>query len=241
MSLKALLWAWNQKGISASEKLVLLGLAQYAGIDNESCFPSQSRLAEECGMTRRAVINSLAALRARNLVDIRHRVREDGSYTSNLYTLMIDANNALPSEPRSQGVVNQLQGGSEPRSHHESVNGTSKDLTELLIPERFQEFHSELLGATGYEPTPSLWKWLEENVPADFDILGEAIAIREWCNKNNKPASFGRIRNWLKRPKENYERSSQNQRGNAFERRDAGTYLKGLTQDDLRKRGILIE
>jgi DNA-binding transcriptional MocR family regulator len=49
------------------------------------CFPSYARIARMTGINRSTVIDYVKRLRARNLVDPRHRFKEDGSHTSNQY------------------------------------------------------------------------------------------------------------------------------------------------------------
>lgn len=91
-------WAWEQKGLSAVQKLVLLGLASYANSDDETAFPSLQRLAKDCGLSVAAVRNAIRYMEEKQLLSKEMRRRQDGSYSSNLYRL---------------GVVNQVEGGSK--------------------------------------------------------------------------------------------------------------------------------
>ena len=62
MSYELTKWALKVNGITATEKLVLAQLCTYA--DNEGrCFPKQSRIADECGLSRQSVISSIKKLK----------------------------------------------------------------------------------------------------------------------------------------------------------------------------------
>ena len=52
MSLKAITWAWEQREIASSQKIVLLALADHAR-ECGCCFPSTKFIAEKCGMKQR--------------------------------------------------------------------------------------------------------------------------------------------------------------------------------------------
>src|SRR5919206_711557 len=73
------------------------------------CIPSYSRLAHMTGIHRSTVIECVKTLRARNLVDRRWRVKEDGSQTSNQYNFAA-AEKSGASQPRGteqQGTAKQ--------------------------------------------------------------------------------------------------------------------------------------
>lgn len=73
MSLDATRWAWQQHGIRAADKFVLLSLADRAD-EEHFCFPSIARLSADTLLDRKTVLASIARLEAAGLLtaDRRH-------------------------------------------------------------------------------------------------------------------------------------------------------------------------
>jgi hypothetical protein len=74
------------RGISASEKLLLLVLANFAD-EAMGCWPSHKRLADDTGLTQRTVLTLLKALEDKKLISRTERLRADGSRTTDKITL----------------------------------------------------------------------------------------------------------------------------------------------------------
>ena len=91
MSVLAMAWAWRVPVKSASERVVLVALADHSD-DQGRCWPGQEGLAEKCCMHRVSVNRIVKRLADAGLVEIRHRAKEDGSRNSNLYRLPIQSN-----------------------------------------------------------------------------------------------------------------------------------------------------
>jgi DNA-binding transcriptional MocR family regulator len=72
VSVHAMSWAKRQRTGSATRKLVLLTLADYAD-DNGICWPSQRTLADETELTDRSIRNALGDLEGIGLLDRRSR------------------------------------------------------------------------------------------------------------------------------------------------------------------------
>ena len=85
MSIQALSWAFKQKTFTASTKLVLVALANYAD-EQHSCFPSHLHLAEKCEISDRQVRRCLDDLCRLGLLTKKQRAG-----TSNRYFLGVDA------------------------------------------------------------------------------------------------------------------------------------------------------
>ena len=83
MSRAARDWAWDCRGLTPAQRLVLLALAEHAD-EAGGCWPSLSRLAARAELDRRTVTRSLAALEARGLI---HRARSRPQRT--LYSLAV--------------------------------------------------------------------------------------------------------------------------------------------------------
>lgn len=81
-------WAVKQKTGDALGRAILLTLANYAN-DAGECWPSLSRLADDCEMDRSSVIRKLAGLIAKGLVSKEQKATPAGTY--NVYTLSLSA------------------------------------------------------------------------------------------------------------------------------------------------------
>ena len=84
MSAPATFWAWEQKELTPTEKLVLLALANRHNKDTGKCYPSMTRMAADTGMCRRSVMRAIGKLEKSGLITTQ---RYGGS--SNYYYLNI--------------------------------------------------------------------------------------------------------------------------------------------------------
>ena len=75
MSFPALSWAVRQK-LPSTQKLVLLMLAERHNKDSGQCNPSLELLADDCGLSRRSVIDQIAKLQAAGYLTVRHRAKD---------------------------------------------------------------------------------------------------------------------------------------------------------------------
>jgi DNA-binding transcriptional ArsR family regulator len=101
MSVEALTLALKQKGVTPTEKLLLIVLANYAG-PTFACWPSQRLLAEQTGLTERSVRALLAALEVKGLLTRRERRRPGGYKTTDMVTLYLVG--GLPEATSASGV-----------------------------------------------------------------------------------------------------------------------------------------
>jgi DNA-binding MarR family transcriptional regulator len=134
MSLKAMTCAMALRGVTASEKLLLLALANYADEDG-ACFPSQARLAEDACLSLRTVVTLLAALEERGLIARERRTRRDGTRTSDAITLLfhggLSATIAHPecNPPQSQRAMTAHLSTFEPVRR--TIKADAPDKTDL--------------------------------------------------------------------------------------------------------------
>ncbi|OTG95017.1 helix-turn-helix domain-containing protein [Acinetobacter sp. ANC 3832] len=77
MSLDATNWAWRTVVDGASQKLVLLSLADRAGEDHK-CFPSLKRLAKDTTLNRKTIIKVLDELEHKKLIKFTGEIRGNG-------------------------------------------------------------------------------------------------------------------------------------------------------------------
>lgn len=87
MSTKAIGWAWDQNTGSPAAKVVLVALAEHVDMTSWQGYPSVKRLAEICEISPRSVQRHLRELEHRGFITRTQRRRENGSRTSDLYTL----------------------------------------------------------------------------------------------------------------------------------------------------------
>ena len=92
MSHEASNWAAELRGIPPMAKLVLLRLADRAD-ESGICYPSQRRLAAECGITERTVRNAITDLICRGLVIIHRPSTPQGDTTRYRLTFANTLNN----------------------------------------------------------------------------------------------------------------------------------------------------
>lgn len=107
MSVQAISAALALQGVTPSEKLLLIVLANYAD-ERMECWPSQATLAGNTGLTDRGIRKLLVALVAKGLVKKVGRHGTSGQ-TSDLITLLLS-----PPEPRS---ATRPRGSATPRNH----------------------------------------------------------------------------------------------------------------------------
>ena len=81
-------WAVEQK-LPAMQKLVLLMLANRTNTDTGLCYPSHDKLAEDCGMTSRSVINQIKKLEELGVVRV-IRTTKNGAKQPNKYHLNLN-------------------------------------------------------------------------------------------------------------------------------------------------------
>lgn len=86
MSVEAVGWAFKVPELKASEKIALVGLANYAD-EYGVCYPRQSTLSEICSLAERTLRAALSELERRKLIMRLERRRPDGSRRSDVYLL----------------------------------------------------------------------------------------------------------------------------------------------------------
>lgn len=96
MSVQAITAALAIQGVSPTEKLVLIVLANYAD-EKLTLWPSQARLSRDTCMHVRSIIRVLARLEKLGLLERKHRPhREDGSRNTDIMRLKIHGDKMSP-------------------------------------------------------------------------------------------------------------------------------------------------
>ena len=132
MSLKASSWAWEQS-IPGTQKLVLLALADYAGRDNASAWPSVTTLAERCSIAERTVGRSLTALQESGLIEIEARPNKTNVYK--LAGLGCQSDGTIPSESRYRTDNVTPRQNDTPRQSDGTIPSQCPAGTVTLTPE----------------------------------------------------------------------------------------------------------
>lgn len=209
MSVQALSCALTTRGVSASEKLLLLVLANYAD-DSMACWPSHKRLAEDTCLSQRTILTLLKGLEERGVLTRQERVRKDGSRSSDIITLHLGG--AIISPPPETGdtpVGKSTTGGGEmvsplttfepPTNHQEEPDdGKSASATDWSARlEEAKEAGGDALDFT----SPSLFTFRDLRAlcepatgePCLWDEVLDAIRLRaaKW-----KARGGPRLRSW---------------------------------------------
>lgn len=101
--------ALKMRGLSPTEKLTLIALANYAD-ENEQCWPSNRRLTEDTGLSERTVRDTIKALGARGLLTKTERLRPNGSRATDVVTLQLGGATVAP-HPETGGAALAPQEG----------------------------------------------------------------------------------------------------------------------------------
>jgi hypothetical protein len=132
MSFEAFAWAARQR-VTSTQKLVLLMLAERHNKDTGQCRPSHDTLAEDCGLTRRSVIDQIGKLAQAGYITVLPRAKDNlrlpNQYRLNFHFGIQAAPKAPEDDPylvvndvhhpvvnQVHQVVNDVHGGGEPRA-----------------------------------------------------------------------------------------------------------------------------
>lgn len=132
MSTKAVGWALEQRPKNATAKLVLIALADYAGDNGESWY-GRKKLAQVCLVALSTLDAALDSLAKDGFIAIEPRHREDGSFTSNLYRVLI------PGIPESNGGLPIIGRGTPAIGHHDPISDPISDPKKPIRKQRILE------------------------------------------------------------------------------------------------------
>jgi DNA-binding MarR family transcriptional regulator len=96
-------WAWHCRGLTPTQRLVLLALAEQAGEDGATYLPPLRRLQRMTGLSRRGIAKTLHALEAAGWI-VTERAEYDGATA---YRLLLDGAGSASESPE-----NDREGGS---------------------------------------------------------------------------------------------------------------------------------
>lgn len=165
MSLRHMVKAFDCKIGSHVQKLVLIKLADNASEDGK-CFPSLSRISDECEISRRTTINAIKALEQKGFLYVHREKTSREMNKVNQYTLTLERGESLSlgSASNSLGGESPALGGGEslaPRTSHsfeppkEPVNVRPDGLTPPDIQEKMK---------AGFEYFWETWKQCKKDL-----------------------------------------------------------------------------
>ncbi|MDQ6988484.1 MAG: helix-turn-helix domain-containing protein [Mariprofundaceae bacterium] len=167
MSTDATVWAWKEKGIKSSDKIVLLSLADRAN-EAHVCFPSITRLAADTCLNRKTIIECLLRLENSGLIRSKKR---GGSV--NVYTLIGVQNRHETSGKTSPEIGTSPKIGTSPEIGTAPVPKTGLTPVPILGHEPKREPIKNLKGFSGGKPTAKPEN-VSDEVWQDFTILRKA-------------------------------------------------------------------
>lgn len=132
MSITIMSLVWKSDSTKASERLVLLALADMAN-DDGFCWPGFDHLARKCNLSRRFIIRIINALEAKGLIQKDKRFDTRGDQTSNMYRVMVGVNHS--SLPQGEQEDTTLVNHSSPKSSlNQKIKKHHKGAVDALHP-----------------------------------------------------------------------------------------------------------
>lgn len=205
MSLKAITWAWEQRKIASSQKIVLLALADHAR-ECGCCFPSTRFIAEKCGMKQR-----MAQYHVKNLEKLGYITR----VKSKVKRLKTDGFKLLLENPRECSATGCVLGvhsiaPSISISKDIDIKKRKIETTATALPKWLSLIDNDgtLVDNVSH---PKIQEYITD-IETDYvgvDLVAEAKKYALWWEgkKSKKPKLA--FRNWLEKAKENYYGKSE--------------------------------
>lgn len=202
MSMELMVKAMKIKVGNPLRKLVLLKLADNAS-DRGECWPSYQHIAEQCEVSRRAVMVHIDALCKAGLVRKEARFGGPKGNSSNIYVLTLEsAHSSTPgSESRAPGVEQEVHQGGE----GDSLGGgegdsprTSHSLEPVIEPkpmcksdsaEGFELFWKLYPNKKGRKDALKVWNKLKPDAELQTTLmtaLGQHRVSRDWTKDNGQ-------------------------------------------------------
>jgi hypothetical protein len=185
MSISAIAWTWQQRGLTPAERLTLLALADYTNRDGVA-WPSNKSIAAQTELHPMTVRRARQALVAKGLIRVEARQRSDGSDSSNIYTIGEDSVTLPPSSVTLPQSSEKYRGPLASDAPHEPLRepinnpivSTAKELLAVFSADEWATIRS---------------KW------PGLDYEHEAMKCVVWCQEHNKPIKGPKSRyyGWL--------------------------------------------
>lgn len=188
MSVSQINAAWQVRGITSSQKLVLVCLADNAN-DAGFCWPSLSDIRARCCMEERAVQRAMAALEKKGMI---RRIFRKGRSTQYWLEIVNQVSKMTP-PPKMTGV--------SPVTPTPPQNDTPPPpkMTPITIKEPFKEPSLKKIDKKKFPPPPEIMLELRAKFPS-IDVDGELESYVDWLAANGKRPKdrIAGFRNWLR-------------------------------------------
>lgn len=200
-----MVWAFDQKCPSPSAKLVLLKLADHAD-DDGKCWPSQSVVARDCGLSRQTVNEQIGALVRLGLIRREQRMSQTGQQTNLYFLLCREIRHPLSVDPTPlspQTTPPVVSADTEP-----SIEPSIEERTPHTPRKRgaslagFSEWWESYPHKVGKGAAERAWPKALSLATAEDLAAGVRRYVetkpedRPWCN----PATWLNQRRWLDQP-----------------------------------------
>ncbi|MCU4491270.1 helix-turn-helix domain-containing protein [Acinetobacter guillouiae] len=191
MSLDATVWAWKTTVDGASQKLVLLSLADRAG-DDHKCFPSLKRLEKDTTLNRKTIIKVLDELELKKLIKFTGEIKGNGVKVYQLIGVFGREDCSDTSTTKGTSTKNDtgvdLGTGSKNGTSTNNGTGTSTDIgTETSTNFGTQNLPRNLsLESINKKDWFCFKKLREEIYLADDSIDFESIMNSKWAEREKR-------------------------------------------------------
>jgi len=191
MSYPAMAWARTIKTGSATNKSVLLAVANYANEDGV-CWPSQERLAEDTELSRRSIVRALDDLEAAGHITRERRHRSDGSRKTDLITLRLCDTKAPSKNTQSDTAPIQGDTVSKPKCHNVTAEPFIEPTIEpssISSDDEFEEFWAAYPKRPNNPKKPAKLKYMaarKRGVPHDVIMAGVNAYAQIRANEDPK-------------------------------------------------------
>lgn len=160
MSLDATRWAWLQKDLRPSQKIVLLSMADRAN-ENHECHPSISRLESDTCLDRKTVMKSISELESIGRISI---IKKFGAGSSYQLIGVEGRNNPVPKTAPVPEVAPVPKTAPVPvpkTGRHQSQKRDTESTKNLPIESGIKNIHpKDILSSLGIDPVISA-DWIE--------------------------------------------------------------------------------
>lgn len=188
MSFEAINWAWKQRGLTSTQKLTLLALADRHNPDY-GCFPSISKICSDTELSRSTVIRCTQYLQEAGLISKEKAQRKNGSDTSNRYILGFEVGVSAQHPPSVTETPPAVSGGHP----HNQVNITSKDnhsYDQILKEGGFDLFWENYPRKIGKGAAKASFVKAVKKTGDGYLIIEKAVAYANHCIKTLKDPKF---------------------------------------------------
>ncbi len=185
MSLSGMVAVWNLEGLTPTEKLVALCIADFGDQENK-CWPSQALISKRCGISRETVNRTIKRLSDKGVVKIQHRIDGKGQL-SNVYFLAVSCGvteDHRGCDERSHRGVTEDHRGCDVGSHR----GVTEDHTEPTNEPTNEEYTPPLVPPEGEKPKR------KTQFPKNFELTPKHVATAQRHGVRDPTAAWEHFR-----------------------------------------------